>query len=148
MIFFRLAIVSGTIRSYCEKKNDPTLAGQVLTRALVPVAFPRPKKETADPTLALRNYWAFISCRLPIGVEGVKDRLAACHRSMEHIKGSLAGPIQMWLQTNLLPLLPKSLQRKTGHDVFSRHTLVFSNVPGPPVPITFCKEKVLGNLLI
>ncbi len=50
----------------------------------------------------------------------------------------------MWLQRLLPRILPKFLQQKTAHDIFSRHTMVFSNVPGPSRDIFVCGERVLG----
>lgn len=139
-----LAITAGAIRRYCEANKDPALLRAVQTRALVPVAFPRSSAAAKDPTSALRNYWAFISCAIPVGLPDCKKRLEACNKTMNAIKYSSAGLIQMFIQTNLLPSLPQFLRRKTAYDIFSRHSLVFSNVPGPPAPIHFCGEKILG----
>jgi diacylglycerol O-acyltransferase len=143
-----MAITTGAIRRYCEEVGDPVLKDKVLTRALVPVAFPRPVKESHDPVKALRNNWAFITCQLPVGVTTSKARLGECSRAMQSIKYSSAAAVQMWIQTNVLPIMPQFLQRKTAYDIFSRHSMVFSNVPGPPAPIHVCKEKVLGIQVI
>ena len=143
-----MAITAGAIRRYCEELGDPALSLAVQSRALVPVAFPRPAKKLLDPELALQNYWAFISCPLAVGSSSSRDRLVRTSQDMSSVKSSSMAPIQMFLQTHVLPLLPQFIQRKTAYDIFSRHSLVFSNVPGPPAPIHFCGEKVLGIQVI
>ena len=143
-----MAIASGAIRRYCEELGDPALNRTVQSRALVPVAFPRPSEKLLDPELALQNYWAFISCPLAVGSSSSRERLLKTSKDMTSVKASSMAPIQMFLQTYVLPLLPQFIQRKTAYDIFSRHSLVFSNVPGPPAPIHFCGEKVLGIQVI
>ena len=143
-----MAITAGAIRRYCEEFDDPALKSKVQSRALVPVAFPRSPEKLLDPVNALRNYWAFISCPLPIGSSSSRERLLKSSQEMSFVKASSMAPIQMFLQTFILPLLPQFLQRKTAYDIFSRHSIVFSNVPGPPAPIHFCGEKVLGIQVI
>jgi hypothetical protein len=140
-----MAITSGAIRRYCQGVNDQQgLSKSVLMRALIPVGIPRPAAQATDPTYALRNYWAFVSCPLPVGVESTRGRLLASQEAMNYVKLSSMAAIQMWMQTHVLPRLPQFLRRKTAYDIFSRHSMVFSNVPGPSQPIHFCGEKVLG----
>lgn len=56
-----MAAIAGTMRRYCEKKNDPLLVSgsnaKIQTRVLLPVAFPRPKEELGNSDRALRNKW-------------------------------------------------------------------------------------------
>ena len=48
----------------------------------------------------------------------------------------------------MLALAPDFLVKKTAHDVFSRHTMVFSNLPGPTEDLVFCGETVTGMQII
>jgi WS/DGAT C-terminal domain len=139
----RMAITAGAIRRYCELKGD-SFSQSAQMRALVPVAFPRSTGVRTSPSKALRNYWAFVSCAMPINASTCKDRLTSCTAAMNTIKKTYAAPIQMWIQSNILPLLPQFLRRKTAYDIFSRHSIVFSNVPGPPEAIHFAGERILG----
>ena len=45
-------------------------------------------------------------------------------------------------------MLPQFIQRKTAFDIFSRHSMVFSNVQGPPTAVTICGERILGGTYI
>ena len=60
------------------------------------------------------------------------------------IKKSPIAFVQLWIQSNLLPLLPKFLQQNTALDLFKRHSMVFSNVPGPDKATFFAGEKIVG----
>lgn len=146
-----MAITAGAIQRY-NNHNTTTTTNTTTTpiqmRALIPVAFARPSIESKDHSRALRNYWAFISCGFPMNTDSSIARLKACNKLMTSIKTSYVAPIQMWIQSNILPLLPQFLQRKTAYDIFSRHSIVFSNVPGPPHTIHFCGEKILGIQVI
>lgn len=48
------------------------------------------------------------------------------------------------IQNNILPLAPDFLRKQLAQDIFSRHSMVFSNVPGPAEPMYLCGEKLLG----
>jgi len=52
------------------------------------------------------------------------------------------------VQNHVLALAPDFLVKKTAHDVFSRHTMVFSNLPGPTEDLVFCGETVTGMQII
>ena len=43
-------------------------------RALMPVAFPRPKSETEDKTKVLRNKWVFVSSDFGVRVKDCVER--------------------------------------------------------------------------
>ena len=48
----------------------------------------------------------------------------------------------------VLPWLPLSLSRQTCYDIFTRHTCVFTNVPGPGKAILFAKQEVTGIQMV
>ena len=142
-----MAATAGAIRRYCLARKDPLLSQpgkRTLNRALIPVAFPRAYKETTDPSKAMRNKWAFVSSELPIGLPTCSERLRACSASMSTLKQSPMAFVQLWVQTNLLPLLPAFLRKGTGLDLFKRHSMVFSNVPGPDKTFYFAGEQMVG----
>ena len=71
-------------------------------------------------------------------------RLTECNATTVALKTSPIALATLWMQNNLLPILPKFLQQKAALDLFQRHTMVFSNVPGPSRSIRFCGERVIG----
>jgi hypothetical protein len=140
-----MAATAGMIRRYCEvKKADmPTRM-----RALIPVAFPRPREELENPDTALRNKWAFVSAHLPVDACDPHGRLRAVNAEMKMVKDSGRVVMQSWVQENLLPLLPRFFARQTAYDIFSRHSMVFSNVPGPSDDIFFSGKRLCGMQVI
>lgn len=141
-----LSATSGAIRRYCEMQPGGLGQGkgQTVGRALVPVAFPRPAASLKSPSLGMQNLWAFASIAMPLAETTASTRLRATAKATNELKKSTIVGVQMWVQSNLLPLLPAFLQQKTAHDVFSRHTVVFSNLPGPAEAVHMCKQKLIS----
>ena len=81
---------------------------------------------------------------MPLGAGSAKDRLKACNKSTTQLKSTSLVGMQYWIQSNILPLLPSFLAQKTAHDVFSRHSMVFSNLPGPEEQVSLGSKKLLG----
>lgn len=148
-----LSVMTGAIRKYCVKRGDPSMKSEAASkllhsRCLMPVSLPRPLEQFTDPATALRNYWVMVSVAMPLAPSTAKGRLLECHATTALVKKSPTAFIQMYLQ-NLLPkVLPRFLQQKTAFDIFSRHTLVFSNVPGPSEMISLCGEQVVGMQIL
>lgn len=144
-----LSTTTGALRKFSEKLNDPVVSKSnkkiPQLRALLPVAFPR---SMVDASKALRNKWAFISLPLRFNVSDCKERLYATHNITKERFSTPTVLVQFWIQTYLVPLLPKFLALQTAFDIFSRHTMVFSNVPGPAEPLLFCGEQLLGMQII
>mmetsp|Transcript_25745 Transcript_25745/g.39912 ORF Transcript_25745/g.39912 Transcript_25745/m.39912 type:complete len:533 (-) Transcript_25745:109-1707(-) len=113
-------------------------------RALMPVAFPRPAKETGDHSQAMRNKWCFISANMGVGIEDCPEKLMHINKVMKNVKESPVAHCQLKVQETIPPKLPLKLARQTVYDTFSRHSLVFSNVPGPDYPVLFGRQPVLG----
>jgi len=166
-----LSVTAGAIRRYCLLMGDPLFSAEdankadndadksnatnssssnstkkeeVRVRALIPVAFPRPMVDTASPANSLRNLWSFVSAPLPINPPTPLARLKLCNQDLTRLKQSPLAYIQLWMQNNVLCGLPDSMQQQAAMDVFSRHTLVFSNMPGPQEPLIFCQQQLLG----
>lgn len=131
--------LSQAIRDYCLSQNCPLFEKsksskkkkKIQFRALMPVALPRTDKETQDKTRALRNKWVFVSSDMGIGLETLSERLAYINKQMNKIKYSPLALMQWKVQESLVPKLPLSIGQQTVYDTFVRHSMVYSNVPGP-----------------
>ena len=137
---------AGAILRYSERVEASSAAKRSHLRALMPVAFPR--KDLESPHYALRNKWAFVSAELPMNPKGPVDRLIDATKMSNSLKSKPNAGVQMWVQSNLLPLLPRFLARKTAQDIFSRHSIVFSNVRGPETSLQMCGESLVGLQVI
>jgi diacylglycerol O-acyltransferase len=143
--------ISQAIHEYCLAEKDPVLkakARSLQCRALLPASLPRSETEVEDKNLAMRNKWCMVSAELSVGYEKPLERLAAIHETTSFLKKSPRAFIQLWFQNNIAPWLPVSLGRQTTFDVFSRHSLVLTNVPGPEKPCLFAKAKITGVQMI
>ena len=67
---------------------------------------------------------------------------------MSQLKTAPTAGVQLWLQRVIPLILPQFLQQKTAFDIFTRHSMVFSNVPGPGQDIYLCGEKVVGMQIL
>jgi hypothetical protein len=123
--------------------KDQSKGGNLQQRFLLPVALPR---DVSDPNSALRNKWAFASLPVPLSSSGdAKDKVLAVNHATNAIKSSPVVGVQWWVQSVILPLLPAFLVRQTAYDLFARHSLVFSNLPGPTENVAFGPEADLGK---
>jgi len=168
------ALLAGAVRRYCASQGELDLKDtqdfpEVQTRALIPVAFPRAaaatKKEKNARSLtapfdddddgdggskndAIRNLWCMLSCGLPVGVASPLRRIAAVQKSTYYLKRSPRAVVQLFIQNTVLPWLPASLSQQTCVDIFSRHSCVFTNVPGPDEAILFAGIQVTGIQMV
>jgi hypothetical protein len=146
-----LSATAGMMRRYCAAKGDSSPTSKFMTlqnRALVPVAFPRSSEELSNPITSLRNKWAFASMAFPVRSNTAVDRLQEAHRMSKRIKNSPIVLMQYIIQTYILPWLPTFLRQKTAYDLFTRHSMVFSNLPGSPVALSCCNESLIGVQVI
>ena len=138
------AAFAGAIRRHCRavlEANSSSLSplddGSCCVRALVPIAFPR----RADSPLT--NDWTFLSVPMPVGVAKTTDRVAVAHETFAELKASPeAAAARLAVQINSCS--PPSMLGAVGQQLFSRHTLVFSNVPGPSQPVYIGGQRVIG----
>jgi diacylglycerol O-acyltransferase len=143
--------ISQAIHEYCLAEKDPVLkakARALQCRALLPASLPRSKAELQDKTLAMRNKWCMVSADMSVGYEKPLERLAAIHETTSFLKRSPRAFIQLWLQNNVLPWLPTPFARQTAFDIFSKHSLVLTNVPGPEKTCLFAQAKLTGVQMI
>lgn len=128
-----MSATAGAIRRYCLHRKDTSVdSPNVLMRALLPLSFPRDTlSDDLEYYKGLRNLWCFVSAKLLIGEADPRKRLAQTSVVTNRLKTTPQAPIQMGLQNVVLPLLPTKQGHQTFHDLASRHSMVFSNVPGP-----------------
>jgi hypothetical protein len=106
------------------------------------VAFPRPKQDLASADKALRNIWSFVSVPMAVNEVTCKDRVNACAETIKRLKTSPHALIQLFLQNELISRAPKAIAQQICQDACTRHSMVFSNVPGPSEHIFFAGERV------
>jgi hypothetical protein len=86
-----------------------------------------------------------VSLSLPVGVHSsAKDRLQSCNEQSVIVKKSLTAFMQLWFQNYVMTYLPSFLIQKIAFDVFSRHSLILSNGPGPAKVVMYGPHKLLG----
>lgn len=135
-------VISQAIHDFLKEENDPVLESkkeQLRCRTLLPMALPRPS--TTDKAKAMRNFWCFISCDLSIGVDNLLQRLWIIHENLADLKRGLV-PIVSSLLSTLVMKLPRMISRDQTLQLFARHSMVLSNVPGPPEPVSFANHEV------
>lgn len=57
----------------------------------------------------LSNFRSFVSVDLPINEESSIDRIQSLNKTTASFKSSPIAFIQLWVQSNLLPILPRYL---------------------------------------
>jgi hypothetical protein len=121
-----MTAVSQAIHGYCQKQS--AVSTETQCRALLTVGFPR---TASDKSTSLVNKWVLVSCDLGVGIDGILDRLAFVHTKTQEMKEKPRALMQLLIQNAITPYLPISVARQAVSDVFSRHSLVLTNVPGP-----------------
>ena len=146
-----VSAVTGSLRRYHElmnelsgTKNGSELGDNSQMRVLMPVALPRKWEIESE---AMRNYWVMISAHLPIASSNVKDRLVESSKTMWNIKNSMMVIVQSFIQNYILANLPQFISRQIIFDIFSRHSLVMSNIPGP-VDAVYLGGKKLTSIQV
>lgn len=144
-----MSLIAGVIHRYCKCVKDPLYEEDklqdLLCRALLPVAMPR--KPAQEPRAAqkgmLRNLWCFVSAKLAVEQVEPLARLKATQNICNNLKESPTAFVQLGVQDFLGPRVPYAVTQKTAYDTFNRHSLVFSNVPGPPQTVSIAGKKIV-----
>lgn len=143
------ACLSGAIHKYQKRFGDPTADKKPLVRAAIPYSFPnRPPGK-----YRLTNSWTFVSVALAMGPMDIRQRLKETQRRCNLMKNSPEAWATKTLNTLSNKLLGFGFQSQTVYDFMSRHSMVFTNVPGPTAPVAMFGSKVratvfgLGNLV-
>ncbi|HEV2401111.1 MAG TPA: wax ester/triacylglycerol synthase family O-acyltransferase [Candidatus Sulfotelmatobacter sp.] len=134
-----LALVTATIRRYCESHNDQ-VKGKLL-RIMVPVNL-RGNTTTSE----LGNRISLVPVTIPLDIRQPGKLLAAVHRRTEFLKRMHAAEL-VSLAGGLIGMFPTSLQGMAGPIVsqlpVTPFNLVCTNVPGPQVPLYLLGHKML-----
>eukprot|EP00548_Thalassiothrix_antarctica_P009408 CAMPEP_0194161870 /NCGR_PEP_ID=MMETSP0152-20130528/79183_1 /TAXON_ID=1049557 /ORGANISM="Thalassiothrix antarctica, Strain L6-D1" /LENGTH=370 /DNA_ID=CAMNT_0038871711 /DNA_START=163 /DNA_END=1273 /DNA_ORIENTATION=+ len=118
--------ISQMIYNY-NTSTQPSNTNQYQCRALLPMSLPRSSSST------LTNHFSMVSADISAcrSFKTRKERLQDIVQTTTKLKSSPTAYIQLWFQNNLLSKLPAFLGKQTAFDIFSRHSLVLTNVPGP-----------------
>ncbi len=134
-----LAIVTATIRRYCELHGDP-VKGKLL-RIMVPV-------NLRGSTIAseLGNRISLVPVTIPLDIRPPLKLLAAAHKRAEFLKHAHAAEL-VSLAGGLIGMFPISAQGMVGSLLsrlpVSAFNLVCTNVPGPQLPLYLLGHKML-----
>ncbi|MGB9234426.1 MAG: wax ester/triacylglycerol synthase family O-acyltransferase [Terriglobales bacterium] len=134
-----LAIVTATIRRYCELHGD-SVKGRLL-RIMVPVSL-RGKSSPSE----LGNRISLVPVTIPLDIRRPLHLLAAAHKRTEFLKRVHAAEL-VSLAGGLIGMFPTSVQGLMG-PLASRlpitpFNLVCTNVPGPQWPLYLFGHKML-----
>ncbi len=134
-----MATVSGTLTRYLREHGDPDL-DEVMW--MVPVSV---KPAEAEPTGELGNHFAVVALRLPLGIDDVRERLAAVHEAMERIKRSDEALLTYSIQ-RAIAQAPTPVATGLTNYFANKAVGVLTNVPGPRQPMTLAGTQVAGVL--
>ena len=134
-----LALVTATIRRYCEMHGD-RVKGKLL-RIMVPVNL---RSDTS--TSELGNRISLVPVTIPLDIRQPAKLLAAVHRRTEFLKRMHAAEL-VSLAGGLIGMFPTSLQGMAGPLAsklpITPFNLVCTNVPGPQIPLYLLGHKML-----
>lgn len=134
-----LALVTATIRRYCELHGD-RVKGKLL-RIMVPVNL-RGDVSTTE----LGNRISLVPVTIPLEIKHPQKLLAAVHQRTEFLKRVHAAEL-VSLAGGLLGMFPTSMQGLTGPIIsqlpITPFNLVCTNVPGPQFPLHLLGHKML-----
>ncbi|MFZ0733091.1 MAG: wax ester/triacylglycerol synthase family O-acyltransferase [Candidatus Sulfotelmatobacter sp.] len=134
-----LAIVTATIRRYCEAHGE-SVKGRLL-RMMVPVNL-----RGSNTVSELGNRISLVPVTVPLDIREPRRLLAAVHKRTEFLKHMHAAEL-VSLAGGLIGMLPTSLQGLAGPLAsqlpVTPFNLVCTNVPGPQSPLYLLGHKML-----
>jgi diacylglycerol O-acyltransferase len=134
-----LALVTATIRRYCELHGD-RVKGKLL-RIMVPVNL-RGDGSAAE----LGNRISLVPVTIPLDIRQPRKLLHAVHKRTEFLK-RMHAPELVSLAGGLIGMFPTSMQGLAGPIVsqlpITPFNLVCTNVPGPQTPLYLLGHKML-----
>ncbi|OUS48908.1 hypothetical protein BE221DRAFT_60218, partial [Ostreococcus tauri] len=130
-----VAALAGAIQAYHAKVGDKSATKNPFLRSATPYAFPE------RVTGALTNSWTFVSLTFPMGVMSATTRLQKAKKTCDFMKRSPEPYVTRWLNKFVNAAGP-DVQRKVVFDYMSRHSMVFTNVPGPTETIVLMGSRV------
>jgi NRPS condensation-like uncharacterized protein len=135
------AVYAGLVRKYNDQLKGPS-ADTVRIRVLTPFAFPVRTPVEHKYTATMRVFWIMLSTALPVAKSTALERLKASHGIFAAMKNSVIPLVSLKIQQFAASILPLAAVQDTAFKLMSSHSTVFSNVPGPQMPITFGGAKV------
>lgn len=138
-----LSVTSGAIRRYCVARDDPEINKDgLLMRSLTAFSLPRKNTTLTDHRNALYNKFTLVSSRVCLEDVSAMQRLAATSATMTALKGSWKAFLTFHISDKLMPYLPFKASIDALYGTFSRHSMVFSNVPGPQMRCFLAGQEV------
>lgn len=136
------ACLAGALHSYDREKNAAPKKAP-LTRAAIAVPFldGRPVDEAH-----LCNRWTFVSLPLATGAKTIVERLRVTKRRCDLMKTTPAAHAVSALNVVAAATLGPKFQSQTVYDFMSKHSMVFTNVPGPTKPVTLFRGKAVRSM--
>jgi hypothetical protein len=135
-----LAVMTSTIRQYCELHGDP-VKGKLL-RMMVPVNL----RGNQNPS-ELGNRISLVPVTIPLNIRQPRKLLAAVHKRTEFLKHVHAAEL-VSLAGGLIGMFPTSVQGMAGPIAsqlpITPFNLVCTNVPGPQFPLYLLGHKMLN----
>ena len=141
------ACLAGALHAYDREKNAAARSGGTraapLTRAAIAVPFlkGRPTDEAH-----LCNRWTFISLPLATGAKTIVERLRVTKRRCDLMKTTPAAHAVSALNAVAAATLGPKFSSQTVYDFMSKHSMVFTNVPGPTKPVTLFRGKNVRSM--
>ena len=136
------AAFAGALRAYLARAGGAQAVAEArLVRALIPVAFPRPKLPV-EHAASVENKFSMCPTALAVGEPSARARLERTRATFATLKASIAPWLLLHLSSLIGGYLGIAVAAQTTHDIFSGITCVFSNVPGPPDPIYMGGQRV------
>jgi len=134
-----MAALTGALRNYAiEVKGDTALkkGGQPLEcKSMVMIALPR-KIDERDLTSALCNNILFASCPIPIDEPTPRARLKRTIEGCNDLKSKPYMTGLTGLTKCLAGVAPAMILRKAAGELWSKHTVLVTNVPATTIPVT------------
>eukprot|EP00736_Rhodelphis_marinus_P000955 Rmarinus@m.1606 len=145
-----VATLAATIRAFLVEETARAQDCGVKAHRIpesVRAVFPLNTRIRAAPKLneqyeEFGNQFVFVPLSLPISVSDPVEMLVTCKARCDNLKES---PLSYVLQaSNVLAgtLLPSCLATRVYEKVFNSFTCLFTNVPGPQVPVSICGRRM------
>ncbi|KAF4659910.1 hypothetical protein FOL47_007384 [Perkinsus chesapeaki] len=136
-----LSATVGAIKAYSGNTVDSTTT----MRTLLALGFPA-NLPNRPPTDRLTNSFSINACDLAKAMRASDpvSRVLATSRAMGRLKRSMEAVVEFWLMNVLFPLLPVQIYEHIAKKYFAKHTMLFSNVPGPKNGLFLAGKEVTG----
>jgi hypothetical protein len=124
--------LGGAFRRYLEYIGDPSMAdpSKLRLRGLLPFSFPRSMGGSKEKEPDLHNNWCFITLPLPVNIDTAVGRVMEVNKEMTKIKNSADPLAAMNITTFAQSVLPTAANAKASLETMTKHSCVWTNVPG------------------